>query len=133
MRTLPWMPLLAALLMALGTGSTANAGYCGAGGFNRCPSAACAPCGASCQSQVSRPVYNTCYRDVCCKTWQTQTQTCYRDVCYTVKRPVTETKMVQVCTGEWKTETTHIPGPVTTRCVRDCGTWELDPCTGCCC
>lgn len=250
MRKLSWIPLLAALLMALGMGSTANAGYCGGGCFNRCPADACAPCGDYCQAKVScspgyrtvreivwdrqnvtccrtvmdhiveqvpvtatrnvyethyrdvcstirrpvyqtcyrevsqkvcrpvhqtcyrdvcqticrpvyqtcyrevtqrvcrpvyntcyrqcnytvcRPVYNTCYRDVTCTTWRTESQTCYRDVCYTVRRPIHETRNVEYCTGEWKTETYHVPGPVVTKCVRDPGTWELDPCTGCCC
>ena len=102
----------AAVLLGLGAGSAQAALFCGAGGYNCCPTTCCAPgaCYTSCRVERQtcyRTVYETCYQpeqyEVCRTVYDTVceevAQTCYRDVVeqacreeqYTVQRPVHET------------------------------------------
>src|SRR4051812_33701890 len=102
----PWIPILAALLLAVAGGASGDAGYCGAGSFNCCPQKCCNPfsglfhfksrhccdpCYQTCQDVVWEQQTYTCCKTVydqvttqtpvtCCKTVY---DTCYRDECYT--------------------------------------------------
>lgn len=113
MKHATWIPIVAALLLALNAGSTAEAGYCGAASYKCCPTSCCAPSGE--YAQAKQCCTYTCYKPVKEIVWETEEYTCcktvydrvcekvpvtcvktvyethYKDVCYTVCKPVYKT------------------------------------------
>jgi hypothetical protein len=69
---------------------------------------------------VTQPVAYTVYRP----TYETHS----RPVPYTVCRQVPYKETVPIHSGCWKTVTEERPGPVVTKCIREPGCWEWDPC-----
>ena len=87
MNNLKWLPLVAALLVALNDGNTAQAGWFGAGGYSCCPTTACSSCGDYCNAKTSGCAQYRTVREI---VREQQQYTCCKTVydCVTEKIPV---------------------------------------------
>src|SRR5579863_3149081 len=105
--------LLATVLM---TGSTVEAGYCGAASFTCCSSACAAPAGDYCQAQTC---CKTCYKTVKEIVWEQENYTCCKTVYDTVCEPYTVNCCKTVYDTCYRTECYNICRPQYQTCYRD--------------
>src|SRR5205823_12852863 len=71
----------------------------------------------------------TCYKDVCCTTYQNCVETCYKNVTKTICKPVTTCKTVTRCVRECVNEQYCVPGKTKTVWQNALDECCFDPCT----